>query len=242
MNKTRSAAQPFPDLAVDDGVGRAAAVAARRGRRGRRSGPSAPSGGDALVGADGDVASSSCRRIPPGPSTRSRPSGALIAPKALALTLFVRAVRVRPVHPRRGGRPLRPGDRRRVPALLRRRAARVRGRVDDDVPAARRARRHATTRSRRPRERLNRLEHNPDALLGEVEFDSAEERLARSLSPPRRPSWSSAIAAPGADKKALGLRIREVNAELADAARAAAREHGRPNSRRWRRSSRRRRS
>ena len=54
------------------------------------------------------------------------------------------------------------------------------------------------------RERLNRLEHNPDALLGEVEFDSAEERAAPSRSPPRRPSWSSAIAAPDADKKALG--------------------------------------
>jgi len=65
------------------------------------------------------------------------------------------------------------------------------------------------------KERLNRLEHNPDALLGEVEFDSPDEqRLAAALAA-EKTSLVDAIASPDADKKALGQRIRQVNSELA---------------------------
>jgi hypothetical protein len=65
------------------------------------------------------------------------------------------------------------------------------------------------------REKLNRLEHNPDAMLCEVEFDDeAEHRRAVDLAA-EKSALVAAIAAPDADKKALGLRIREVNAELA---------------------------
>ena len=65
-------------------------------------------------------------------------------------------------------------------------------------------------------ERLNRFEHNPDALLGEVEFDSRRDAIERRPSPPRRrDSWLRSRQ-PDADKKALGMRIREVNGELAE--------------------------
>ncbi len=66
------------------------------------------------------------------------------------------------------------------------------------------------------RARLNRLEHNPDALLGEVEFDSAEERTQAVALAAEKAALVSEIAAPGADKKAIGGRIREVNAALGE--------------------------
>jgi len=63
--------------------------------------------------------------------------------------------------------------------------------------------------------RLNRLEHNPDALLDEVEFDSAEERSRALALATEKAELVSAIAQAGADKKTLGMRIREVNTDLA---------------------------
>lgn len=64
------------------------------------------------------------------------------------------------------------------------------------------------------KDRLNRLEHNPDTLLDEVDFDSAAERSQATRLSVEKRDLVAAIAAPGADKKALGMRIREVNAEL----------------------------
>lgn len=64
--------------------------------------------------------------------------------------------------------------------------------------------------------RLKRIEHNPDDLLDEAEFDSAEERRrARELAA-QKAELIERIARPGADKRALGERIRAVNAELAE--------------------------
>jgi hypothetical protein len=65
------------------------------------------------------------------------------------------------------------------------------------------------------RARLNRLEHNPDALLGEVDFDTAEERVAAVALAAEKNELVLAIAVPDADKKTIGMRIREVNAQLA---------------------------
>jgi hypothetical protein len=63
-------------------------------------------------------------------------------------------------------------------------------------------------------QRLNRLQHNPDQLLGEIEFDSADEReRATSLSEEKR-ALVVAIAGPDADKKQIGAQIRDVNAAL----------------------------
>jgi len=64
-------------------------------------------------------------------------------------------------------------------------------------------------------QRLNRLRHNPDQLLAEIEFDTAREReLATSLSE-EKCDLVAAIGRPDADKKEIGSRIRELNASLA---------------------------
>jgi hypothetical protein len=62
---------------------------------------------------------------------------------------------------------------------------------------------------------LNRLEHNPDQMLGEMSFDSAADasRAAGLVSEKR--ALVEEIARPDADKKTTGARIRAVNAELA---------------------------
>ncbi len=63
-------------------------------------------------------------------------------------------------------------------------------------------------------ERLNRFEHNPDAMLDLADFtDSAEESRARTLAAEKM-ELTAAIARPGADRKTLGSRIREVNDAL----------------------------
>jgi hypothetical protein len=64
------------------------------------------------------------------------------------------------------------------------------------------------------RERLNRLVHNPDAVLSDVEFTADAERTRAMSLAAEKAEHVSAMAALGADKKALGLRIREINEEL----------------------------
>ncbi len=213
VNKTRSAAQPFPDLAVDDrsielplwllGVGGRTSVIVQ---------PTAD-GGAVLSGADGTAIAD----LPADPAAAIdalEASGALIAPKALALTTFARLfVCDLFIHGVGGGRYDRVTDgvcRRyygveppefvvaSVTMYLPLGAHIV---TEDEVADA--------------RARLNRLEHNPDALLGEVEFDSAEERTAAVSLAAEKTALVAAIATPDADKKVLGMRIREVNAELA---------------------------
>jgi len=65
------------------------------------------------------------------------------------------------------------------------------------------------------RRRINRLEHNPDAMLPEVEFDSPAERDRAVAFAAEKAALVAAIKSPDADKKAVGARIRQVNAELA---------------------------
>ncbi len=62
--------------------------------------------------------------------------------------------------------------------------------------------------------RLNRLEHNPDAMLPQVDFDSAEEQERALALVTEKTALVARIREPGEDKKALGARIREVNADL----------------------------
>ena len=63
-------------------------------------------------------------------------------------------------------------------------------------------------------EHVNRFAHNPDALLDEVDFDSEQERVLALGIAEEKASLVQAIAAPDADRKAIGQRIRELNAEL----------------------------
>jgi hypothetical protein len=143
-----------------------------------------------------------------------RASGSTIAPKALTLTLFVRLFCCDLfIHGVGGGRYDQVTDGvcrafygAEPPAFV---VASLTMYLplgahlvsDDEVSAA--------------RERLNRVEHNPDALLAEAQFESAMEATrARDLAA-EKAALVAAIAEPEADKKALGLRIRQVNADLA---------------------------
>jgi hypothetical protein len=63
-------------------------------------------------------------------------------------------------------------------------------------------------------QRLHLLKHNPDQLLGEVEFDFPEERRAATELAARKRALTSEIGEVDADRKRLGAEIRAVNAEL----------------------------
>jgi hypothetical protein len=212
VNKTRSAAQPFPDLALDGG---SVELPLWRIVDGHRSGvrvvPEA-SGGARIV----DAAGEPVVVLPAdgaGAVEALRASGELFAPKALALTLFARVfVTDLMIHGVGGGRYDRVTDgvcRRYfgieppayvVASMTMYLPLGAHIVTEDEVAAA--------------KERLNRLDHNPDALLGEVEFDSAEEQSRAADLASEKSSLVAAIAVPGADKKVLGSRIRELNAEL----------------------------
>lgn len=62
--------------------------------------------------------------------------------------------------------------------------------------------------------RLHRLTHNPDEALGEVAFDSADERTRALALAGEKRKLVAEIAVEGADRKALGSRIRAVNDEM----------------------------
>ena len=64
-------------------------------------------------------------------------------------------------------------------------------------------------------QRLHRLEHNPDTMLDELEFDDDAEYARALARAEHKAGLVARIALPGADKKAIGAEIREVNAELA---------------------------
>jgi len=62
---------------------------------------------------------------------------------------------------------------------------------------------------------LNRLEHNPDQMLAQASFPSDEDaEHAAALATAKR-ALVAEIARPDADKKMVGARIRQANAELA---------------------------
>jgi hypothetical protein len=61
------------------------------------------------------------------------------------------------------------------------------------------------------RDAVHRMEHNPDAFLGEVSFENAQEQEEAARLAAMKSDLVAAIKAPGADKRVLGARIREVN-------------------------------
>jgi hypothetical protein len=65
-------------------------------------------------------------------------------------------------------------------------------------------------------QRLHVLKHNPDQVLGEVDFDSAEERRRACELAAQKRDLVAAIALPDADRKVIGARIRSVNAALTE--------------------------
>jgi hypothetical protein len=206
---TRNTAQPFPDLRVEGDLVELPVwhlEAARRATVWARTGTS-----PALI-VDGHVVCElgTCADAPAAVAA----SGLHAAPKALALTMFTRVfVADFFIHGVGGGRYDEVTDdviRRyfgvepptfavaSMTEYLPLGAHVVR---DEEIEAAAMA--------------LNRLKHNPDQMLDEVEFDTAAEHARAVALAEEKAGLVTAIAVPGADKKALGARIRVVNEALA---------------------------
>lgn len=204
---TRSKLQPFPDLggdaeAVDvpfwllDG-GTRKAVSMRR---------------DGTLYADGVPVAELGERVEDA-SRQIAGSGLLLAPKAVALTLFERMfVADLFVHGTGGARYDRVTDDViagyygvRPPAftiasmtLLLPLGARLAS--AEDVAAL--------------EQRLHRFTHNPDQVLGEVEFDTIAECVRAEEIAARKRELVEAIGQVDADRKAIGAQIREANEDL----------------------------
>lgn len=213
QNKTRSAAQPFPDLR-------------QSGERfelplwlieahGRESVWCQRAGGEVLLlGDDGrNIATLSAE--PEDAIAALLSSKATLAPKALAMTLFVRSfICDLFIHGVGGGNYDRVADEvfaryfgSQAPAFV---VASATMHLPLGMPVV------TDAEFASARERLNRVTHNPDALLGEVEFESGDERAKATRLAAEKAGLVSAIAAPDADKKSIGARIRELNAELGE--------------------------
>jgi hypothetical protein len=192
---TRSAAQPFPDLRVQGELvelpfwhlaGGRKTLWARTGELGARE--------------DAPAAVLSSPLVP--------------APKALALTLFTRLlVADLFVHGVGGGRYDQVTDDVIRRYLLIEPPAFVVASMTMYLPLGARVVREEEIVALSMA--LNRLKHNPDQMLDEVEFDTAEEHGRAVALAREKVELVTAIAAEGADKKSLGASIREVNEALA---------------------------
>lgn len=211
VTKTRSAAQPVPDLDVDDWVevpfwalqgGRRLAVRVRR-----------EEGVLCLLAPDGTV-TVSLPEDPEAAVAALASSDTIFAPKALALSMFTRMFACDLfIHGVGGGRYDRVTD-----GIIRRYfgvepPAYAVASMTLYLPLGA----HVTTPEEvsAAKERLNRLDHNPDALLAEVDFDDAAERERALALAEEKSRLVAAIAHADADKKSLGMRIKSVNGELA---------------------------
>lgn len=207
---TRSQAQPFPDLGIASELvelplwlaagGRRRTVWARRG-----DAPALLVDGEVIValGTEPDVA-----------LARLSAAELTIAPKALALTLFERVfVSDLFIHGVGGGRydQVTDGVIARFFGFEPPRFAVASMTLYLPLGA------HEVTDAEvaEVEQRLNRLAHNPDQLLGEMEFESMAERQRVTALAAEKCDLVLAIAEPDADKKTIGARIREVNAAMA---------------------------
>ena len=210
VTKVRSAVQPFPDLARERG--RIELPFWHLTEGGRRTVWAVPGDDGTSICTDGATVA----HLPQAPDAAAQAlvaSGAVLAPKALALTLYARLfLSDLFIHGVGGARYDRVTDgvvrrffgveppRYAVASLTVYLPLGAHLVSEDEVTAA--------------TERVNRFEHNPDALLDEVEFDSEDERAAALDLAAEKRSLVGTISGPDVDKKATGKRIREVNAAL----------------------------
>ena len=211
LNRIRTAAQPFPDLTTDGDAIEVPFWLLRPEKRVPAFVRSVADGVE-LTGPDGVV--TPLPRDPGQAVAALAACGTLLAPKAVALTLFVRAFladlfihgiggdrydRVTDaVSERWWGVRLPPYVVASLTMYLPLGAEVV---SDEDIAEIDR--------------RLHRLAHNPDESLGEIEFDSPEERAAALALAARKRDLVARISRPDADRRALGISIRAVNDELA---------------------------
>jgi len=211
-NKTRNAAQPFPNLGHEDGRIELPLWSVTASHREPVWVETDADGQVRFLSASGQQ----LLELGAGqdPVTALRAAGVTFAPKALLLTLFVRLFCCDLfIHGVGGGRydSVTDGVCRRyygieppafvVASITMYLPLGAHAVTDEEIAAA--------------KDRLNRLDHNPDALLGEVEFDSAEERAAALGLAQEKTRLVAAIAQPGADRKTISITIKEANAALA---------------------------
>lgn len=212
LTKTRSVAQPFPDLAQNDGLLELPFWYLDGHRRVPLWARPLPEAGVELS-AEGRVVAVLPGDFDGAIAALARLGMGTIAPKAVMLTLYVRLfVADLFIHGVGGGRYDRVTDgvirayfgieppHFVVASLTMYLPLGAHVVTDDEIAEA--------------KEQLNRLAHNPDTLLGEVDFDDdAQMHRALALAEEKR-ELVAAIATPGADKKAIGARIREINASV----------------------------
>jgi hypothetical protein len=210
VNRTRSSAQPFPDLKVTDESTEVPFWALEGSRRSPVTVSRA--GGSLTVHAAGRVLLN-CEADPVKLANALR-SAVTMAPKAVALTLFSRVfLSDLFIHGFGGARYDSITD------------AVARGYWEIEPPAFVVASMtlylpvgaHVVSDAElaEARHRVKRFEHNPDSMLSEAEFDDPRERARAIALAEEKTSLVSLIGRDGSDKKALGTRIRAVNAELA---------------------------
>lgn len=186
-HKTRSAAQPFPDLEVDDAGRWEAPFWSIDGEGFRRS-----------------VTVDELRGVP----------ARLIAPKAVTLTLFLRSHLADLAIQGLGGERYDEVTDDLANLLGIPLAPRVSATADvllpwkTDVPATRE--RSAVLEDR------DRVRHHPEEWLDHSELSPNAFDASRALLAEKR-ALVARIAAPGADKKSIGIRIKSINTELASA-------------------------
>ncbi|MHB1474888.1 MAG: hypothetical protein ACYCV4_14960 [Dermatophilaceae bacterium] len=206
---TRSTAQPFPDLELRDERIETPFWLLREGRRDRMW---VCADGALCAGEEADIVAPGCSAA----DLRALSvDGQILAPKALTLTLFARLFCSDLfIHGTGGGRYDRVTD-AVIAAYYEIEPPRY---VVASMTLLLPLGAHIATAEEVAllTQELNRLEHNPDAVLDELEFDDEDEhRRAHELAD-RKGVLVEAIKVPGADKKTLGSEIRAVNAALGE--------------------------
>ncbi|MHB1451664.1 MAG: hypothetical protein ACYCXR_07535 [Coriobacteriia bacterium] len=206
---TRSVAQPFPDLDQRGELIEAPFWLLREGRRDRVW---VRADGALCAGEDADLVAPGCTA---SDLRALSVDGQILAPKAITLTLFARLFCSDLfIHGTGGGRYDRVTD-AVIAAYYGIEPPRY---VVASMTLLLPLGAHVATAEEVAllTQELNRLEHNPDAALDELEFDDEDEhRRAHELAD-RKASLVEAIKVPGADKKAIGAEIRSVNAALGE--------------------------
>lgn len=210
--RTRSAAQPFPDLATEASRFELPLWLVTKGRRVpvwagvEQTGVTLLAEGETVITLPAD---------PVAATQALADSGLVIAPKALALTLFVRMFCADLfIHGIGGGRydQVTDGVIRRYfgvePPVF------VVSSMTMYLPLG--ARLVSADEVARAKERVHKLTHNPDALLAEIDFDSESEKTRLAELAARKSELVARIATPGADKKTLGIEIKRANAAMAE--------------------------
>lgn len=210
QNQTRSAAQPFPNLRREGERTELPFWVLAEGGRSPLWAASSTDGAATLYAGEREIGTYRCCKER---DSARLTEDALIAPKAVALTLFARMFLADLfVHGTGGARYDRVTDgviRRYYgvdsPGFL---VASLTLALPVDFERVSEERVSAAL------ERLNRFEHNPDAFVTEAAWDRPSEKAEAVALVERKAALVASIALPDANRKVLGAEIRAINEAL----------------------------